>query len=71
MYAKAKKVANKNIRSLIKDITPPIILRLYKNKRQKYGFFGNYANWSEARKLTTGYDSDLIVEKVKNAALKG
>ena len=70
MYAKAKKVANKNIRSLIKDITPPIILRLYKNKRQKYGFFGNYANWSEARKLTTGYDSDLIVEKVKNAALK-
>lgn len=70
MYAKIKKGANKNIRLLIKNIVPPIILKYYQTQKQRYGFFGNYANWNEARKLTSGYNSDLIVEKVKNAALK-
>ncbi len=70
MYAKIKKMANKNIRSLIKKFTPPIILKWHQANKQKNGFFGNYVNWDEARKATTGYDSDIIIEKVKNAALK-
>lgn len=70
IYAKIKKVANKKVRLLIKNIVPPIILKYYQTQKQRYGFFGNYASWNEARKLTSGYDSDLIVEKVKNAALK-
>ena len=32
--------------------------------------FWQLCQLERARKLTTGYDSDLIVEKVKNAALK-
>lgn len=34
------------------------------------GWFGNYSNWSEAEKLCTGYNSENILEKVKNAVVK-
>lgn len=34
------------------------------------GWFGNYANWSEAEKLCTGYNYENILEKVKNAVVK-
>lgn len=36
----------------------------------KYGWFGNYASWNLAKQDTTGYDSDEIITKVKNALLK-
>jgi putative methyltransferase (TIGR04325 family) len=36
----------------------------------EYGFFGDFPSWEEARKESTGYDSEVIFEKVKNAALK-
>lgn len=70
IFTKIKKVTNRNIRLLIKNTAPPIILKYYQIQKKKYGFFGNYASWDEARKLTSGYDSDLIIEKVKNSALK-
>lgn len=34
------------------------------------GWFGNYASWAEAEKLCTGYNSENILEKVKNAVVK-
>lgn len=36
----------------------------------RYGYFGNYKNWQQAIKATTGYDKDLILEKVKESMLK-
>ena len=36
----------------------------------KYGWFGDYPSWEEANKDSTGYDSDLILEKVKSSLLK-
>jgi putative methyltransferase (TIGR04325 family) len=36
----------------------------------KYGWFGDYPSWEHATAQTTGYDSDLILNKVKTALLK-
>ena len=36
----------------------------------KYGWFGNYSSWNEAQAQTTGYDTDLILNKVLIALLK-
>ena len=35
-----------------------------------YGFFGDYSSWEEAEKQSTGYHSEIIFEKIKNASLK-
>jgi len=56
-------------RKTIKQFIPPIILNLLKRK-EKYGFFGNYSSWLEAKNNSIGYDSDLILEKVKQSALR-
>lgn len=61
---------NEALHKWAKNITPPIIWRHLQIKRKKYGFFGNFQSWQEAQKLSNGYDSDLIIEKVKNSALK-
>lgn len=48
-----------------------IARRLLKPKvTQEYGWFGDYDSWQEAKKDTTGYDGQLILDKVKNALLK-
>lgn len=40
------------------------------SKKYRYGWFGNYSSWEDAKKDSEGYDSDLILEKVKNSLLK-
>jgi putative methyltransferase (TIGR04325 family) len=35
-----------------------------------YGWHGNYSSWSEARIKSTGYDSKLILDKVRSSLLK-
>jgi putative methyltransferase (TIGR04325 family) len=35
----------------------------------KYGWFGNYKNWNIAKNKSSGYDNQIIIEKVKNASL--
>lgn len=57
------------IKTILKNIIPPIFLRIIKRK-PRYGFFGDYSSWREALKLTGSYDSEKIFEKVKNASLK-
>ena len=46
-----------------------IIKTLFK-KHKKYGFFGNYKNWQQAVNNSSGYDSQIILEKVKNSLTK-
>jgi putative methyltransferase (TIGR04325 family) len=60
------------LKPIIKDITPPIILRTIKNITNRGGisFKGKYNSWNEAVKHATGYDTELILEKVKNASLQ-
>ena len=36
----------------------------------QYGWFGDYHSWVDAKSATSGYDSNLILEKVKESLLK-
>jgi len=51
-------------------ITPPFIVKLYETFSHDQWFTGNYSSWDEAQRKTTGYDSDIIVNKVKESLLK-
>ena len=57
------------IKQIIKKITPPIVVDLFK-KPTKYGFFGDYTDWEKAVADSSGYDSPVIFEKVKTSAMK-
>ena len=37
---------------------------------EQYGWQGNFANWAEAKRQCSGYDSDVILERVKTSLLK-
>lgn len=55
----------------IRDFIPPFLHRALRAvRRKKYGWFGNYPSWEAALHDSTGYDSLIIGEKVKNAILK-
>lgn len=57
------------IKKIIKDFIPPVLLRILKPNKT-YGWFGNYLTWADAKNHSTGYDSDKILQKCKEAALK-
>lgn len=61
-----------SINSIIKQLLPPIILTLIKRfaNPTKYGWHGDYASWQEAQSKSTGYDAQIILEKVKDSLLK-
>jgi putative methyltransferase (TIGR04325 family) len=63
-------MSTQQFRSLLKAILPPVLVSLYKRPKQDYGFFGDYASWEEALAISTGYDSEVILNKVKNALLQ-
>lgn len=55
----------------LRDFTPPVMIRLYLNYlNTRYGFHGHYASWEEAREASHGYDSELILKKVRESCLK-
>lgn len=56
------------IKTIFKKITPIFIRRRIADFR--YGFFGPYETWEEAKRKSTGYEKDLILDKVKTALLK-
>jgi putative methyltransferase (TIGR04325 family) len=58
-----------DIKAIIKKICPPLIIGFFKRK-SKFGFFGNYKKWQDAKIQVKGYDSPIILEKVKNSLLK-
>jgi putative methyltransferase (TIGR04325 family) len=56
---------------LLGRITPPILLDLLRRStREATGFSGDYRGWDEARRASGGYDSDAILERVRDALLK-
>lgn len=58
------------MKKILKKITPPLVIELYERMTRRYGFFGDYATWEEAKSASCGYDDDLILKKVKDALLK-
>ena len=62
MYSKIKKI--------IKNFIPPIVFDFYFNFINPYGFSGEYKNWQTAQCFSSGYDSEIILNKTKNALLK-
>lgn len=56
-------------KSIIKSVIPPFLLNLIL-KKPNHGFYGNYKKWEDAKKDSVGYDSSIILEKVKNSLLK-
>ncbi len=53
---------------LLKSITPPVVFDLLRHSRKPI-FQGNYGTWDEARMASGGYDSAVVLDKVKNALL--
>ena len=59
------------IKSLLREILPPVFLRVMKKLfRSGIVFKGNYSTWEEAVKASSGYDQLNILEKTKNSTLK-
>jgi putative methyltransferase (TIGR04325 family) len=52
---------------------PPIALKGYRRllaASKKCGLYGNFTSWEEAMLVSTGYDSEIILKKTKEALLK-
>lgn len=60
----------KYLETILRNLIPPIFVRISKRMRNRYGYFGNYQSWEKAKKASSGYDSDVILNKVKVALLK-
>ncbi len=59
------------MKSIIKDILPPALIRfIARSPLRRYGWFGNYSSWQAAQQQATGYDSAFIRERVKDSLLK-
>ncbi len=59
------------LKRLVKAWLPPIVFHLYRRwRKQGIKFTGNYSTWQDAVANSTGYDADLILEKVSSARLK-
>ncbi len=55
----------------IKDFIPPILLRYGRRLiKRRYGWHGDYKTWADALEASSGYDSEIILEKVKISLLK-
>lgn len=58
------------IKKILKGIVPPMLVNFYLKSVSPYGFKGEYDTWDEAQKSSFGYDSDIILNKTKDALLK-
>ncbi len=59
-----------SLKTLIKCLLPPIFVDLIRNRSNGFGWVGDYKTWEDAQKDSSGYDSDIIFEKVKASLLK-
>lgn len=54
----------------LKSFLPPIVKEIYKRYIDKYGWHGDYLSWNDAKKETTGYDAEVILNSCKESLLK-
>lgn len=62
-------MANRLIK-IVKDLLPPMIWRFLQRSVNGSGYFGNYSDWQSAKQASTGYDADLILNRVRESLLK-
>ena len=55
-------------KKVIRDFLPPVLIRFLSGLF--YGWHGKYSSWNTARNKCTGYDSNLIIDKVKAESIK-
>jgi putative methyltransferase (TIGR04325 family) len=58
------------LKETIKRFLPPIILEMLSNVLINSVYEGNYRTWDDAFRTSGGYDSDVILKKVKDSLLK-
>ena len=61
-----------NVWELVKLLTPPILVRGYRALCSSEGphLSGDYSSWADAMAASTGYDSEIILERTRAALLK-
>jgi putative methyltransferase (TIGR04325 family) len=58
------------LKDTIKQLTPPVLIQAATRLRAPvYDLSGDYRSWDEAMAASTGYDSDVILEKTRLALL--
>src|SRR5687768_290172 len=61
-------------RQVVKALVPPLITygyRRLRNSRQHiYGLSGDYGTWDDALRASTGYDTEIVLERTKAALLQ-
>lgn len=60
----------KTFKQVIKNLLPPFIANAIKNISYIPTWSGNYSTWQEAESSSSGYDSPLILEKVRRSLHK-
>jgi putative methyltransferase (TIGR04325 family) len=63
-----KNMIPEKIKRIVKKVLPDYIIRPITGFF--YGWSGNYSSWEEAKQLSSGYDSKIILEKVSVSAGK-
>lgn len=57
------------MKRILEDRLPPILTRVL-HGRNTIRWSGDYDSWAKAKKVSTGYDNPIILEKVLDASLK-
>lgn len=59
------------LKNITRLITPPVFINMVKRlHEERYGLCGDFRTWAEAMEASTGYDSEIVLEKTKTALLK-
>ncbi len=63
------------LKDMLRLVTPPLFIHIVKQLRSNrsagtYGLSGDYHSWDEAMAASTGYDSEVILEKTRTSLLK-
>lgn len=61
------KYYSKIIRKALPPILTDIVTKVFYAKKKKYGFCGKYTNWELAVQQTTGWETSIILEKIKQS----
>jgi|SRR3989344_1837853 len=59
-----------HFKKIVKKFCPPIIKEMIVNRRNKFGYFGDFASWEDAKNASEGYDKKIILDKVEESTRK-
>lgn len=61
-----------SLKRLLRSLLPPVIVQLLRHARREKDvhYSGIYSRWDDARVHASGYDSGLILERVRQATMK-